>query len=141
MTEVGYKYLKTYQLSIVLFILGNQFCDIYFVGFENRRTREQAIQALRSHKQNIVEGYDDPRTIRFREFRVFWDFDKDPEAPKVRNLPDDPEIAANFLLTLAHQQSYLLSQQIKSLENKFVNEGGYTENLFKKRLEVKLNDN
>lgn len=178
MTEVGYKYLKTYQLSVVLFLLGSKFCDIYFAGFDSRRTKEQAIQALRSHKQNIVEGYlekslksyikllgvsiasleefiedlldflrvrnlkiwdkNDPLVLKIRDLRVFGDFREDSNFPKVPELPDNPEGAANFLLTLAHQQSFMLSKQIKSLEEKFINEGGYTENLFKKRLGVKL---
>jgi len=181
MTEAGYKYLKTYQLAVVLFLLGSKFCNTYLSGFANRRTREQATQALRSHKQNIVEGYlekslkgyikllgvsvasleefiedlldflrlrklgiwdkNDPKVKKLREFKVFWDFAKDPEGPRAPNLPSDPEEAASFLLTLAHQQSYLLSQQIKSLEEKFIREGGYTENLLKKRLEVRRNDN
>jgi len=177
MTEVGYKYLKTYQLSVILFILGNRFCDIYLLGFENRRNKEQATQALRSHKQNIVEGYlerslksyikllgvslasleefmedlldflrrrnlkvwgkNDPRIRKFREFRVFWDFRENPETPEIPKLPNDPEEAANFLLTLCHQQSYLLNQQIKALEEKFIKEGGYTEKLFRKRLQAR----
>lgn len=29
---------------------------------------------------------------------------------------------------------FLLDRQIKSAENRFIKEGGYTENLFKKRL-------
>jgi len=49
-------------------------------------------------------------------------------------LPENPEEAANFILTLCHQLSYLLSRQIKSIEEKFIKNGGYTENLFKKRL-------
>lgn len=171
MTEVGYKYLKTYQLAVILSVLGGEFCDRCFVGFEFRRTKEQAVQALRSHKQNIVEGYlekslkgyikllgvsqasleefiedlldflrqnklavwgkDDLRVRKIRDIRVFGDFTNSLNSPK---LPDDPESAANFLLTLAHQQSYLLSRQIKSLEEKFVKEGGYTEKLFRQRL-------
>ena len=49
-------------------------------------------------------------------------------------LPKNPEEAANFLLTLCHQETYLLSKQIKALEDKFLKEGGFTENLFKNRL-------
>lgn len=55
-------------------------------------------------------------------------------------LPKDPESAANFLLTLCHIATYLLDRQIKSLENIFVSNGGYTENLFKKRLQVKIGE-
>ncbi|OGD63004.1 hypothetical protein A2160_05110 [Candidatus Beckwithbacteria bacterium RBG_13_42_9] len=53
-------------------------------------------------------------------------------------LPQSMETAANFLLTLCHQATFLLDRQIKKAEEIFVNEGGYTENLFKKRLGVKI---
>ncbi|MFH1536208.1 MAG: four helix bundle suffix domain-containing protein [Patescibacteria group bacterium] len=58
------------------------------------------------------------------------------EKPK---LPENPEDAANFLLTLCHQATYLLWRQIKTLEEKFIQEGGYSENLFKRRLDSKMN--
>ncbi len=53
-------------------------------------------------------------------------------------LPINSAEAANFLLTLCHLVTYLLSKQIASLENRFIKEGGYTENLFKKRLRSKM---
>ncbi len=49
-------------------------------------------------------------------------------------LPASPADAANFLLTLCHIASYLLSRQIAVMEQKFVKEGGFTENLFRKRV-------
>lgn len=52
-------------------------------------------------------------------------------------LPASPEEATNLILTLCHQLSFLLHRQIKATENKFVQEGGYTENLFLKRLNKK----
>lgn len=56
------------------------------------------------------------------------------EKPK---LPLRPEVAANLLLTFCHIATYLLSKQIKKAEELFITEGGYTENLFKKRLQAK----
>lgn len=53
-------------------------------------------------------------------------------------LPGDPANDANFLLTLCHQVTYLLNKQIISLEDKFVSQGGYTENLFRRRLDSKI---
>lgn len=53
-------------------------------------------------------------------------------------LPENPQDAANFLLTLCHLETYLLNKQIKALEQRFVEEGGYTENLFKRRLRRKI---
>ncbi len=50
-------------------------------------------------------------------------------------LPQNQERAANTLLTLCHQVTYLLGKQITRMEELFVDQGGYTEELFKKRLE------
>jgi len=50
-------------------------------------------------------------------------------------LPTSSQDAANFILTLCHQLSYLLARQIKVTEEKFITTGGYTENLYCKRLE------
>lgn len=53
-------------------------------------------------------------------------------------LPVKAEVAANFLLTLCHIETYLLDKQINQAEKDFVEKGGYTENLFKKRLSSKM---
>lgn len=57
------------------------------------------------------------------------------ENPK---LPVKAEVAANFMLTLCHIETYLLDKQINKAEDDFVNKGGYTENLFKKRLSSRM---
>jgi restriction system protein len=57
------------------------------------------------------------------------------EKPK---LPKHPEIAANLLLTLRHQVTFLLSEQIDKAESDFIEHGGYTENLFIKRIQSKI---
>ncbi|MFI4911023.1 MAG: four helix bundle suffix domain-containing protein [Sedimentisphaeraceae bacterium JB056] len=44
-----------------------------------------------------------------------------------------PEIAANAILCLINQASYLLGKQIKRLEEDFMNTGGFTERLYNKR--------
>ena len=49
------------------------------------------------------------------------------------SLPDNPQDAANFLLTLCHLETYLLDKQIKAMEEKFIQGGGFTENLFRRR--------
>lgn len=50
---------------------------------------------------------------------------------------NDPESAANCLICLIHQANYLLDRQLAALEDKFITEGGYSENLLKRRLEYK----
>lgn len=56
------------------------------------------------------------------------------EIPLNPSNPLDPTWAVNYLLNLINLTTYMLKNQIKSLEEKFVQEGGYTENLFRKRL-------
>ena len=50
---------------------------------------------------------------------------------------EDPETAANTLACLIHQTNYLLDQQLKQLEDRFLKEGGFTERLFNKRQEIR----
>jgi len=45
----------------------------------------------------------------------------------------DPGTAANMMLCLIHQANYLLDQQIKALEKTFLEEGGFTERLYRIR--------
>ena len=78
---------------------------------------------------------DNPKIREFRGLRVFRDFRDSPNSPNTLILPENPETAANLLITLIHQAQFLLSRQLTSLEEKFVKEGGYTENLFKRRME------
>lgn len=44
-----------------------------------------------------------------------------------------PEIAANAAICLIHQANYLLDQQLRVLEKQFVEEGGFTERLYRVR--------
>lgn len=44
---------------------------------------------------------------------------------------------ANLLICLIFKENFLLDQLLRSLEEKFVREGGFRENLFKKRREYK----
>lgn len=49
----------------------------------------------------------------------------------------DPEVAANTLICLINQASYLLGRQIKSLEEQFLKEGGFTERLYHARQQAR----
>ncbi len=87
-------------------------------------------------RQRNLEIWDkeDSRIRVFRDFRAVWLSINRPNTP---NLPNDPEQAANMLLTFCQMETYLLKRQIDSLTEKFVKEGGFRENLFKKRMEEK----
>lgn len=44
-----------------------------------------------------------------------------------------PETAANCAICLIHQTNFLLDQQLKSLEKEFLENGGFTERLYRER--------
>lgn len=50
---------------------------------------------------------------------------------------EQPEICANSMICLISIVSYLLAQQIKSLEKAFMNEGGLRERMTKARIETR----
>lgn len=77
----------------------------------------------------------DPRIINFRQQGIDATH---LELPSLVRLPKSPIEAANLMLTLCHMCTYLLDKQIKALENKFLEEGGYTENLYKRRVNHRL---
>lgn len=91
-------------------------------------------------RQNHLEFYS-PEKVK-REIREYWEIweilDKNktlPQNPNFPKLPDNKEKAANLMLTLTKQASYLIDKLVKSLEQKFIKEGGFSESLLKKRLE------
>ncbi|RJP45890.1 MAG: four helix bundle protein [Armatimonadetes bacterium] len=76
---------------------------------------------------------DDPKILEIRAYKTnmtnksnlsYWD-----------KWIKSPESFANLLITFIYKENYLLDQMIRTLEQKFINEGGYSENLLKKRLE------
>ncbi len=48
-------------------------------------------------------------------------------------LTRDAETAANTLICLIHQACYLLDKQLAALDKQFLEQGGFTENLYRKR--------
>jgi restriction system protein len=171
MSQPGYKHLRSYQLTVIIYDLTVEFCKSWI---KSPRTTSQMEQAGRSGKQNISEGYleeslksyiyllgvayaslgelledyedylrqnnlelwdqANPKIREFRGFRVEW---ISPNTLNTPTLPTDPEEAANLLITLIHQAQFLLFRQLDSLKDKFITEGGFTENLFRKRMEFR----
>lgn len=178
-----HKNLLTYRYAEIIFDLTDCFVKKFLPEIDNRRTREQMVQAARSGKQNIVEGTSRSKTSKKSEITLldvsrasleeliadYEDFLRqrklqiwvkdDPRVQKMRQtgfrlsnlrnlsdlgnlierpkLPENPIIAANFLLTLCHQATFLLSRQIASVEKEIIEKGGYTEELTRKRLEFR----
>ncbi len=48
-----------------------------------------------------------------------------------------PEVVANIIICLIHQTNYLLDQQLRSLEEAFLREGGLRERMTRARLEAR----
>ncbi len=84
---------------------------------------------LRTNKLKTLNK-DDPKIREFRAFRAIWVSSNQPNTP---NLPKLPQEAANMLLTFCQMATYLINRQIASLKEKFIQEGGFRENLFSKR--------
>jgi len=60
-----------------------------------------------------------------------------PDTPDFPDLPYLPERAVNLMITILHQATYLIDKLKVSLEEKHTREGGFSENLLKKRLEFR----
>ena len=95
----------------------------------------------------LLEDYED--FLRQSHLHL-WGKDH-PTARKIRNLAyttnksyttyktyiesSDPEVAANTLICLIHQENYLLDRQLVTLAKEFMEKGGFTERLYQKRKE------
>lgn len=184
MAEGGYKSLISYKLSRIAFDLGWNFTPKYYYRIEDHRQRDQIKQALRSLKQNIVEGsserslsrklnlYDVAKSSGMEVLEDFEDilrienlpkwnrfspqiyklrhyFESDPSNPPIPSISsvchllggiegkDGIEAVANYEIDILIRCGYLLDKQMNSLEAKHTKEGGYNENLFKRRMEYK----
>lgn len=191
MAEAGYKTLISYKLSQIAFDLGWDFVPKYYSKYEDSRQRDQIKQALRSYKQNIVEGsserslssklklYDVAKASSMEALEDFEDilrlehlskWSKDePRLEKLRQIfegypfpnpsnsstpsylsikavsevlgglegKEEIEAVVNYLIDLLTRGGYLLDKQINAVEEKHRIEGGYNENLLKKRLAYK----
>lgn len=174
-SQAGYKYLLSYQYSSVIVDLTFEFCNCFLAGRELMRQRDQMVQAARSGKQNIVEGYElqslenyikflgiargslkelleDYEDFLRRKNLAIWDKNEPkmrglrglrvldrpyPHIPQFPHIPNNPQLAANLMIMLCQRTTFLLAKQIDSLKEKFINEGGFRENLFHQRMEKK----
>lgn len=49
----------------------------------------------------------------------------------------EPEVAANTMVCAVHQATYLLGRQVAAQERRFLDEGGFTERLYKRRIDAR----
>ncbi|MGH7826877.1 MAG: four helix bundle suffix domain-containing protein [Candidatus Binatia bacterium] len=52
-------------------------------------------------------------------------------------IENSEEIAANTLICLINQTNYLLDQQLRQLEEQFLDQGGFTERLYRTRVQAR----
>jgi restriction system protein len=78
---------------------------------------------------------EDPRAQKVRE--LCWQKNRSYSTYKTYFEEGSPEIAANAALCLIHQANYLLDQQLRALEKTFVQEGGFTEKLYRVRSQAR----
>lgn len=167
----GYKSLPFFKQSEIIYDFTVDFCQR---NVDPRsRLKDQMIQAARSAKQCIAEGY----LLKSIEGRIkllgvtrgsleellndYLDFlrqrklscwPKDSSQARVvrrlaynhyksyNNYKDylgSPSLAANAMICLINQTNHLLDQKLRWLEERFVKEGGFRENLFRKRREYR----
>lgn len=165
----GYKTLPFYIQSEIIYDFTSVFCEKY-IDYKSR-TRDQIVQAARSGKQNIAEGYLEKsieskiklvgvarasleellndyqdylrqhnlqtwnkgslhaRTVRALVYKSYNNY------KNYNSYIQNPESACNAMICLINQTNQLLDQKLRWLEEDFVKNGGFRENLFKKRRE------
>ena len=108
----------------------------------SRKTELKLVGVARASLEELLLDYQD--FLRQRGLAL-WDKGH-PRAQAVRKLAymtyknlveSDPETAANTLLCLMHQTNYLPDQQLRQLEQQFVQEGGFTERPYQVRRQVR----
>jgi len=115
----------------------------------SKETEIKLTNVARASLEELLEDYRD--YLRVRDFPV-WDKNS-TEALYVRKLGNQPhasyetyrtiidtrpaEVVANIALCLIHQANYLLDQQIRRLEQDFLENGGLRERMTKARLQVR----
>lgn len=85
---------------------------------------------LRQHELALW-GANDPRVRAVRELA----YKTDRTYETYRTYMNEAEAAANCAICLIHQANYLLDRQIAVLEQAFLEEGGFTERLYRARKE------
>jgi four helix bundle suffix protein len=111
----------------------------------SKKTEVKLVGVARASLEELLLDYED--FLRQRGFAL-WERN-DPKAREIRGLAyqqnrtyltyrtyiesSPAEVAANTIICLIHQTNYLLDQQLRQLEREFLEQGGFTERLYKMR--------
>lgn len=113
------------------------------LGGVSRGSLEELLKDYLSYaRQHQISVWPKERCVReIREIGEIWNIlRKTPTLPTSPNFPDlpyHPETTTNLMLSLIHQANYLIDKLVESLKKKHMEEGGFSENLLKKRLEYR----
>ena len=115
----------------------------------SKKTELKLVGVARASLEELLLDYQD--FLRQRSLPL-WGKDH-PQAQAIRKLAyaqnrsyatyktyveeSSPEVAANTLICLIHQDNYLLDQQLRQLEQQFLKEGGFTEKLYRARQQAR----
>lgn len=116
----------------------------------SKKTEIKLTSVARASLEELLLDYED--FLRQRKLKM-WTKDSQ-EAKTIRNLAyaqdksyqsyesylKNSENAANMMICLIHQTNYLLDKQLATLSKDFLEEGGFTERLYRKRKEFKENN-
>ena len=113
----------------------------------SKKTELKLTGVARASLEELLLDYED--FLRQRGLKLWRKDDPRAEAVRLRYQSDqsdesdtsdpygirtaDPEVAANTLICLVNQASYLFGRQLRSLEQTFLAEGGITERLYRER--------
>ena len=89
---------------------------------------------LRQHNLTLW-GKDHPKAKEVRA--LCYKKDRSYATYKTYVEASPPEIAANTMICVIHQANYLLDQQFRALEKEFLEEGGFTERLYRTRSQMR----
>ena len=111
----------------------------------SKKTELKLVGVARASLEEMLLDYQD--FLRQRKLPL-WEKNH-PKAQKIRKLAfiknrsyttyrpyiegARPEVAANTLICLIHQTNFLLDQQLRQLEKQFLEQGGFTEKLYRAR--------
>jgi len=158
----GYRELQSYKMAEIVYdatVTHDQMVQAARSGKQNiaegcmasgtsKKTELKLIGVARASLEELLLDFED--YLRQKGLAL-WSKDH-PKAREVRRLcyqknrsyktyktyvESSPETAANTIICLIHQTNYLLDQQLRTLEKEFLKEGGFTERLYRTRIQAR----
>jgi restriction system protein len=114
----------------------------------SKKTEMKLIGVARASLEELLQDYED----YIRQHNLILWTKNSPRILEIRKLSysanrsyrtymtyiTEPESATNCAICLIHQANYLLDQQMRKLEEDFVEKGGFTESLYRVRTQHKV---